>query len=567
MHSDSSSTIQPDASSRDMPKPDSISSPPRDDASLKTPDHRIETARAVNRVNIFSNDPNAKGLGLEQVEIPEGESHFAIPGWSGTGDLFNPGTPEFEASALYVVLNRTYAMWSDFFSAPFTWQPGVGQLPVDPRAGEDFNAYYDRKGLKFFFGIDVKTGQTIYACESSDVSAHECGHAVLDAHHPDYWDSLLSETGAFHESFGDMSAMLLTLHHPKVRAAMLAENAGDLSKSNVVSRLAEQLARGLFDSGYADAVDSPDALRDAVNHFKYRSPNTLPGRAPASRLSSESHSFSRVFTGAFYDLLMNIYHQLRKENASLSPDAALAQTRNDVGRLLAEGLALAPKGDATFKTIAASMFMASAHNFSGKYFNALRKAFVGRRILKATEANKFKSTRGVGLARTSALGTTRVEIETPASLESANVRTDAELPARVRVSLRAPKKDFRLVAEQPRPGGRRVLDYRVAREMELKGAGLGVARGATVTLWDSIAVHVAPDGRMISAQHQRTDRAHEKRIRDHVAKLVARGRVYAAPEGERVDPSTLIARKQPYYIAYDPDGKKRIHRAFIACCM
>src|SRR5574341_1466453 len=94
------------------------------------------------------------------------------------------------------------------------------------------------------------------------------------------------------------SWMRLTLDYPKVRAAMLAENAGDLTKSNVVSRLAEQLARGLFDSGYAQAVDSPDALRDAVNKFRYRSPDTLPGRAPASRLSSESHSFSRVFTGA-----------------------------------------------------------------------------------------------------------------------------------------------------------------------------------------------------------------------------------------------------------------------------
>lgn len=530
------------------------------------PDNLAETARSGNLVNIFSNDPNAKGLALEQVEIPEGGSHFVIPGWTGTGGLFDPGTVEFEAGELYVVLNRTYAMWSDFFGAPFTWQPGMGQLPVVPRAGEDFNAYYDRRGLKFFFNVDEKTRQTIYTCESSDISAHECGHAVLDAHHPDYWDSLLAETGAFHESFGDMSAMLLTLDYPKVRAAMLAENVGDLTKSNVVSRLAEQLARGLFDSGYAQAVDSPDALRDAVNKFRYRSPDTLPGRAPASRLSSESHSFSRVFTGAFYDLLMNIYHQLRKENASLSPDAALAQTRNDVGRLLAEGLALAPKGDAAFKTIAASMFTVNAHKFSGKYFDALYKAFVGRRILKASEASKLKATRRAGLTRVSALGTTRVEIETPASLENVNVRADAELPAQVRASLKAPKKDFRLVAEDQRPGGGSVLHYRVAREMELKGAGAGVARGATVTLWDSIAVHVAQDGRMISAHHQRTDRAHEKRIRDHVAKLVERGRVYAAQEGERIDPSALIARKQPYYIAYDPDGKKRIHRAFIAYC-
>ena len=46
-----------------------------------------------------------------------------------------------------------------------------------------------------------------------------------------------------------------------------------------------------------DAVD-PDCLRNAVNSFTYQDPVNLPPMAPARQLSSEPHSFSRVFTGA-----------------------------------------------------------------------------------------------------------------------------------------------------------------------------------------------------------------------------------------------------------------------------
>jgi hypothetical protein len=513
-------------------------------------------------VNVFTNDPNAKGIELEQVTPPNGKSPFAIPGWSGKGGLFNPGTPDFQAGELFVVLTNTYCAWADFFNADFQWQPKFAQLPIFPRAGKDFNAYYDRKGLKFFYNTDNKTKQTMYTCESSDIIAHECGHAVLDAHHPDYWDSLLAETGAFHEAFGDMSAMLITLDDPKVRAAILAENSGDLGKSNAVSRLAEQLALGLYDSGYADAVVSSNALRDAVNTFKYQDPDKLPGRAPASKLSSESHSFSRVFSGAFYDLLVAIYEQLRKADSKLTPDSALLQAKNEAGHLLAQGLILAPKGDAAFKTVAASMITNDQQNNAGKYFAVLKKVFVARRILKASEANALKKTKGSGATETSALkGTASGTIGRALSM----VSTEPELPSSVRQVLKVSKREFRLVSEEKKRDQTRVLHYTAPRQIELKGKTLGVASGAVVTVTDAVAVQIDPDGKVVSAHHHKVDRAQEKRIHDHVAKLVERNRVYAAKEGEAIDPDALIDRKQPYYIDYDARGRKRIRRAFIAC--
>ncbi len=520
--------------------------------------------QSVSPVNVFTNDPHAQGLGLEQIMPPTGKSPFAIPGWSGRGGLFQPGTPEFQAGELYVVLTNTFAAWVDFFGADFQWQPRIAQLPIVPRAGKDFNAYYDRRGLKFFYNTDPKTQQVMYTCESADIVAHECGHAILDAHHPDYWDSLLGETGAFHEAFGDMSALLVTLSDPRVRAVVLTENDGDLAKSNSVSRLAEQLALGLFDSGYTDAVDGANALRDAVNKFKYKNPDTLPGRTPASKLSSESHNFSRVFSGAFYDLLVAIYEQLRKANASLAPDAALDQVRLEAGHLLAQGLMLAPRGDAQFKTIASSMITADQQHNQGKYFFALKKVFSTRRILKASEANALeKSASGAHTVTSSLAGTASGTLGKSLAMVGADMGGD--LPSDVRRALKVSKREFQLVGQQTKRDQSRVLHYTSTRQVELKGKQLGVARGAVVTVTDAVSLQVDQDGMVMSSHQHKVDRGQEQRIVDHVAKLVERNRVYAAKEGEAVDPAALIATKQPYYVAYDEQGQKTIHRAFIAC--
>ena len=517
---------------------------------------------STNPVNVFTNDPNARGLSLEQVVPPTGAAPFAIPGWTGAGGLFSPGTPEFQAGELYVVLNRTYTMWADLFDATFPWKSGAPQLAIAPRAGQSLNAYYDRRGLRFFFDVDKMTGETIYTCESSDIVAHECGHALLDAQHPDYWDSLFAETVAFHEAFADISAILTTLDSPSVRAAIFAENGGDLTRSNVVTRLAEQLARAFVSNGQADLVVSADAIRDVANKFRYREPDKLPGRTPANKLSSESHNFSRVFSGAFYDLLVRIYEQLRQANTALSSDDALAQARNDVGHLLAHGLILAPRGEAEFKAVALAMFTVDRQLFAGKYFAALRQAFVGRRIVKAREADAQRM--HVVAPRAEARGMIGIAsgaIVTPAV---ADLRIGENLPSGYRRALQVPAREFRLVEKRAQRDASRVLQFTATRQVELKGKELGVARGVVVDIADAVAVHVDGEGRFMAAQARHADRAREEQVRDHVAKLVARGRVYEARVGEHTDPMMLIARRQPYYIAYDEQGNKRISRAFIA---
>ena len=517
------------------------------------------------RVNVFANDPMAKGLHLEQVPIPTGKSPFVIPGWTGVGGFFEPGSAEFQAGQLFVVLTHTYAAWTEFFGEEFGWKSGAAGLPVYPRAGVDLQAYYDQTSLRFQYGADPKTNVTVYTCESSDIVAHECGHAVLDAHQPDYWHALFPETGAFHESFGDMSALLVTLGDPTVRAVMLAETRGDLAKSNVATRFGEQLARAGYDTGHAADVVAPNALRDAVNSFKYREPEKLPAAAPFSKLSSGSHNFSRIFTGAFYNLLVGMYTQLREANIVLSADAALAQARSDAGHLLARAIELAPKGEVPFSAHAASMISADAQDFGGKYFKVLRQAFVGRKIMTASAARLLKAAAGAPHIQTNGLGTAGASIGAPTHIDLTRLRIGDDLPSGYRNAVSVPKQEFHLVEQRTLRKSTHVLHYATTRNAELKGKAFGAAKGVMVDLTDSVAVQVAADGRVVSSHYNKSDRAHEKRIRDHVEKIVATGRVYNAREGEIVDPAKLIETKQPYYIAYDHKGHKRIRRAFIAC--
>ena len=122
-------------------------------------------------------------------------------------------------------------------------------------------------------------GVTVYSGESPDIVAHELGHAVLDAIRPQLWDAAAAEPAAFHEAFGDISAIFAALQLESLRKAVLLETEGKLYRNSRLSRVAEQLGWAIRQR-HPDAVDS-DSLRNAVNSFFYRDPQTLPPRAPA----------------------------------------------------------------------------------------------------------------------------------------------------------------------------------------------------------------------------------------------------------------------------------------------
>jgi len=287
-----------------------------------------------------------------------------------------PGTAEFRYWTAAEALRRGADFWRALLPGP-SWEVG-SILPVDLDFGVDLNAFYDREGLKFFHG--TAAGRTVFSGESPDVVCHELGHALLDSFKPQLFDAASIEVAAFHESFGDMSAILSALQLPSLREGVLAETGGVLRRSSRLSRLAEQLGWAIRQS-VPSAVE-PDCLRNAVNTFFYRDPDTLPTTAPATSLSSEPHSFSRVFTGAFFEGLAGML-----ATAETRDEAALLQVSQDMGTILVQGIRAASVVPTFFSQVAASMLGIAATRFSAQGYEApLRSGFVRHGILAPSMA-------------------------------------------------------------------------------------------------------------------------------------------------------------------------------------
>jgi hypothetical protein len=194
------------------------------------------------------------------------------------------------------------------------------------------------------------------------------------------FDAASIEVAAFHESFGDMSALLSALQLPSLRERVLAQTGGVLRRASDLSRIAEQLGWAIRQS-VPSAVEA-DCLRNAVNTFFYRDPDTLPTRAPATALSSEPHSFSRVFTGAFFEGLAGML-----ATTDTKDEAALLKVSQDIGVVLVEGIRAASVVPTFFSQVAASMLGVAASRFSGKGYEAsLRSGFVRHGVLPPSMA-------------------------------------------------------------------------------------------------------------------------------------------------------------------------------------
>jgi hypothetical protein len=340
-----------------------------------------------------------------------------------------PGTAEFRYWTAAEALRRGADFWGALLPG-LSWEVG-SILPVDLDFGIDLNAFYDREGLKFFHG--TAAGRTVFSGESPDVVCHELGHALLDSFKPQLFDAASIEVAAFHESFGDMSALLSALQLPSVRDGVLAETGGVLRRASRLSRLAEQLGWAIRQS-VPSAVE-PDCLRNAVNTFFYRDPDTLPTRAPAAALSSEPHSFSRVFTGAFFEGLAGMLATTDRKG-----EAALLQVSRDMGSILTEGIRTASVVPTFFSQVAATMLGVAASQFSAQGYEVpLRSGFVRHGILPPSMAFAAAARARVP-RRTEAVAATRTESKTLPTLHLSVAEYGLGVPSIVVYAAGEPKR-------------------------------------------------------------------------------------------------------------------------------
>ena len=329
----------------------------------------------------WEDDPGVPGGPAKPITsaIPDpaaAKPPIRIGGRAPQAKEYQPGTQGFRYWTAAEALSRGVAFWSSIVPG-LKWQATVGRsLAVGLDEGEDLNAFYNRRSLQFFHAS--VGGVVVYSGESPDVVCHELGHAVLDAVRPELWNAASSEIAAFHESFGDMSAMLSALQVKSFRDGVIVATGGNLTRSSRLSRLAEQLGWAIRQFR-PDAVDA-DCLRNAVNSFFYSEPIRLPPSAPAASLSSEPHSFSRVFTGGFLHALAGML----SSTGGTSDD--LLQVSTAAAQLLIDGVAASPVVPSYFSQVAAHMLEADRARFNGRYAAALKAGLVRHGVLSLQSA-------------------------------------------------------------------------------------------------------------------------------------------------------------------------------------
>jgi hypothetical protein len=322
-----------------------------------------------------------------QVDLPENNHDLLqthILEQQPAPGLYEPPSPEFLYWNAAAALDRGINFWAPLLPEGTQWTTDQQPLQVelDHKDQEDFNAFYARdSGLNFFHG-EVKD-VTVFSGESPDVVCHELGHAILDALKPELFDAMSAEVAAFHEAFGDMSSMLSALQLPSMREFVLNQTGGELNANSRLSQLARQLGWAIR-QGSPGAVDA-DSLRNTANHFFYQDPASLPPLAPANQLASEPHSFSRVFSGAFLDVLASMI-QIGPAGAPADDSAKLLAIAHDAGTLLIEGVRVAQVGPGYYSQVAAGMIQADQSLNGGRYRTALTSRFVQRGILSPAAA-------------------------------------------------------------------------------------------------------------------------------------------------------------------------------------
>ena len=505
-----------------------------------------ETERA--RIRVFLNDPAGRGERPVAADPPlateKGPWGFRVTGKAPAPGVYAADTPESLYWQLSSALERGKRLWTERLPDAGAWIPGA-VLPAIPSAGTDLNAYYDRKALRFFRDVDAKTGAVVQSGDSPDVATHEQGHAILDALRPDLWDAPHFEVAAFHEAFGDLAAIAVALATPRLAAEVDRETGGEPARSNLVSRLAEELGGAVRDR-YGDDAALPGSLRDAVNDFRYADPKTLPDDAPARALSAEPHSFCRVMTGACWQLLVTIFRQTQNPHRA----EALATAARTLSRLSVGAAQTAASGADFFGRVARQIVRA-ARSAGVEYAPRLAEDLFRRGLLESTDVSD-------DLRPDEDPGVPSPELDrpmTPELIRAIDRRlgppSGGEILTLASAGAGAPREPERVVR------GRR------KRDLFLHGPEYGPADGAAVEISDAFALSFSPRGFLRASRvHPAGDRDEED-ARAFVRFLARLRRI--AGEGEDAADSVRLAReRKSHAVVRETDGVRRLRRVWIA---
>lgn len=329
------------------------------------------------KTKVYLNDPTYPNLVIDEPE--PADTILAMRSIGEMGGGYPLGSLQQQALALKIMVFNALKYMSSKSPKQIKQWAFVQSLVLMPRAGRDVNAYYDRTSLRFFFFNNIKTRKNIFTCDAQSIVVHEFGHAFLDILRPDWWDAQAIEIWAFHEAFGDISAALVSLQYDAMIDNAIVETNGDFMKSNILTRLAVEMGIGLYHFSNGKDGELPNCLRDMSKVFNYVEPETLPSVGRDDQLLSGSHSFSRVFSGAFWEILVRIGVAQINQGHVLRDGMKIS--RDIVANYLLKAVVQVPTTVRLFNAIAQQM-LAIDHAEGGKYQTIIRDVFSKRGILR-----------------------------------------------------------------------------------------------------------------------------------------------------------------------------------------
>jgi len=348
-------------------------------------------------INFIPNDPKTQNVLPMRKKKPRENRPNNLAGFNF--EILRLDKNEYPPEGAYSFETQGFLYWQSreaALAAIETWESIDGKVSKWARSSpnprklrfvtnygfNEINAYYTGRSLLFYIHKtdDIKVTQT---GASTDVVSHESGHALLDVIRPDLWTSNFHEVASFHEAFGDCISLLTSLSDLQTRKTV----SQVFNSKNFLESLGEDLADGILHymptvpPQWRDPLKNSSGPRHALNNFKWQLPETLPPVGPPNKLISSIHSFSQVFTGCFYDTLLNIFNSLPQQN-----EKTLWQAAKTAGAILINAAKCAPESPRFFRDIGRAMIITDEQLSQGANHLAIRNAFTHHDIALGSSA-------------------------------------------------------------------------------------------------------------------------------------------------------------------------------------
>ena len=324
---------------------------------------------------------------------PDAEGHF---------DRIPVGTPEFAQAHVFGTVRFVLDIWERYFGRRIEWHfardyPQL-EIVIQPRIDNAYAGY----GFMEIGAQPLPNGGVAPFALNFDVMAHELGHLILYSTiglpSP---DAASGEYYGFHESAADVTALIAVLHFDSLAAHLLAETHGNLYVFNELDRFAE--------------LSEHDQIRLASNDVKL---------SQFSAGWEDEHALSQPLTGAFFDIVVDVFQELLVERGVIprwvaettrfvrdEPEraasaqlyfeaayarqyealhAALADARDYMGVALAETWKSLTADNFTYLDVALAFTEVDVLITGGRYRRAITESFDWREIGRASVGPRLK---------------------------------------------------------------------------------------------------------------------------------------------------------------------------------